>query len=373
MPRPLSKPRRFILASILVVGSLTFSLIAAETFLKYFHDHIKNSNRRETGLIGYDATLGWKLNRNWKGNHRHYDFDVQYATNQYGFRGSFAKKRSESDRIYAFVGDSFTFSYGATEGETFIDQLNLTRKDKGELFYNFGVPGYSTDQELLLIKERVFTFNPDVIFLVVYLHNDLVDNERPFPIQSSHGKPYFELTASGLQLRNTPVPLKTSSPEQRHLDLARLLLGNNAPNRGTLVPYLNRFELTRWMVPFIEETPDITAQLKTRLGKNFRLFYALVDQILEECRKRNVELRLVLMPGRSFVERPASISAHYQNYVREQILKSSAKRDEKILDLAGYLQDFHEREGTRLYHPNEGHLNLDGHRTVADFFTKRLP
>jgi len=372
MPQPLTKSRRFILSSILVIFSVAFSLFVAEITLKYYHDHIRNSNQRDSGLIDYDATLGWKLTRNWTGKHRHYDFDVEYATNQYGFRGRFEKRRTGSDRIYAFVGDSFTFSYGATEGETFVDRLNEIRNQKSDIFYNFGVPGYSTDQELLLIRNKVFTFEPDVIFLVVYLFNDLIDNERPFPIQSNHAKPYFEITPSGLQVRNIPVSSATDDSENHRTDVAGLLLGNDVPNRNPLIRYLRRFELTRLLIPYFEKSPEMTSQFDTKLGSSLQLFYALVDQIHEECLNREVKLRLVLMPGRSFVERPGSVSAQYQNYLRERLLLQSTSKDVKVLDLAGYLKDFYEKEGTRLYHSNEGHLNPDGHRAVAEFFANQL-
>ena len=78
------------------------------------------------------------------------------------------------------------------------------------------------------------------------------------------------------------------------------------------------------------------------------------------------------MPGRSFVEHPGSMSAQYQEYLREKLLRSSTEQDLKVLDLAGYLKDLYEKDGTRLYHPNEGHLNTDGHRAIADFFANQL-
>ena len=372
MSQPLSKRRRFILSSILLVGSIAFSLFVAEVALTYYHDHIRGSNQREPGLIDYDPTLGWKLTKNWTGKHRHYDFDVEYATNQYGFRGRFDSKRTESDRIYAFVGDSFTFSYGVSEGETFVDRLNETSNENSDVFYNFGVPGYSTDQELLLIRSRVFTFEPDVIFLVVYLFNDLIDNEHPFPVQSNHAKPYFEITPSGLELRNVPVPSATDDSKKYRTDHAGLLLGNNAPDRGPLFDYLSRFELTRLIAPYFEKQPQIQSQFDTTLGSSIQLFNALADQIQQECVNRGVELRLVLMPGRSFVEHPASMSAQYQDYIRERLVRSSTSQDLQVLDLAAYLKALYEKEGTRLYHPNEGHLNIDGHRAVADFMANQL-
>jgi len=372
MTQQLSKTKRFVFTSVLILSSLAFSLTVGEVILRYRRHYIEDSNRTDSDLIAYDAILGWKLTKNWRGNHRHHDFDVQYSINEYGFRGKFKKKQSKSERIYAFVGDSFTFSYGVNEGETFVDLLNLSKKRERIIFYNFGVPGYSTDQELLLIKERVFTFSPDVIFLVVYLYNDLIDNGHPFPMQAAQGKPYFEITSSGLQLKNTPVPLKTKTPEQHRLDLDRVSLRAFQATKGVLFKNANRFELTRWMAPLFQKSPHLTEQFKSRLSKTFRLFYAIVDNIQEECRKRNVALKLVLMPGKSFVESSKSASAYFQNYIREQLLKQSDDLNLTVLDLAGHLRNFHEREGLKIFHPNEGHLNSDGHRVAANFFASQL-
>jgi hypothetical protein len=78
------------------------------------------------------------------------------------------------------------------------------------------------------------------------------------------------------------------------------------------------------------------------------------------------------MPGKSFVERPESVSAHFQSYLRQRLLKQSDALNLTILDLAGHLQNFYEREGIKLFHPHEGHLNSEGHRAVADFLAAKL-
>ena len=57
-----------------------------------------------------------------------------------------------------------------------------------------------------LLERRLVHFRPAVVVLVVYLANDLVDIRRPFPVQASNGKPFFELGAEGLELQNVPVP-----------------------------------------------------------------------------------------------------------------------------------------------------------------------
>ena len=180
MDRELSRKRRVLFVSIILLVSLGGGLIGSEAILRYRSRFIRDSNRLDPGLILYDERLGWRLAPGREGRHRHHDFDVRYATNRYGFRGDFRMNQGGEGLRYAFVGDSFTFSFGVGDHETFVAILN-SKATGGGTFLNFGVPGYSTDQEYLLIRERVFSFRPDVILLVVYLAGMLRKRHRNHP------------------------------------------------------------------------------------------------------------------------------------------------------------------------------------------------
>ena len=99
-------------------------------------------------MIVYDAKLGWKLKPYWSGKHHHYDYDVEYNINSDGFRGTDAAVKEGGISI---VGDSFSFGLGVNDDETFTSLLNVMHHNK---FYNYSVPGYSTDQQLLLVKRH---------------------------------------------------------------------------------------------------------------------------------------------------------------------------------------------------------------------------
>jgi len=105
-------------------------------------------------------------------------FDVVYDIDASGFRIDPLAGKTGS-RV-AVLGDSFTFGLGVANGETFVSRLNAG-SDDGRHYLNLGVPGYSTDQELLLLKKTGNALKPDIVLLVVYLANDLFDNNRSFP------------------------------------------------------------------------------------------------------------------------------------------------------------------------------------------------
>ena len=103
-----------------------------------------------------------------------------------------------------FLGDSLVWGYDADQEERFTEKLQEKLPDIEIL--NFGISGYGTDQELLLLEKEYDRYQPDLVFLIVS-PNDRRDNSSN--ISYGFGKPYFIKENGKLSLRGVPV-LKSS-------------------------------------------------------------------------------------------------------------------------------------------------------------------
>lgn len=353
----------FIFLSL--VFSLTFSLVIADWVLSYQRQSIELSDHMEPGMIVYDAQLGWKLKPYWSGKHHHYDYDVEYNINRDGFRGTDNHVKAGGISV---VGDSFSFGLGVHDDETFTALLNKKNQNK---IYNYSVPGYSTDQQLLLINRHRNEISQHVL-LVVYLGNDIFDNMRSYPLQADHGKPFFKLTGDMLSLENTPVPLQTKPAAVKAESISSIVLGDDS-KRNNLSAWLADLEISRRIGLFHDEIFLSDDFMQTRFEESLKLFYKLVIEMKDITDKNSGRLSVVLLPGRSYVEQPGSLSAQFQEYFRKNIMSSLTTRPSiEVLDLATHLRDLHDNGVNHLYYPHEGHLTPLGHQYVADYLVGQL-
>lgn len=89
-------------------------------------------------------------------------------------------KENDYTQNIAFVGDSVTWGYGATDNATypltFEKIINQNHPQNKFSVYNFGVPGYGLDQEYLLIKTKIIPELKPKIIVWNINENDIRDN-----------------------------------------------------------------------------------------------------------------------------------------------------------------------------------------------------
>ena len=358
--------RRVLHTGLTVLMGAAIGLAVVEIGLRYYTGYVQSREQMAPGFLVYHPQFGWQMAPNWSGRHVHFDFDVRYTTNAQGLRGAvWPDPAASSGRRIAVVGDSFTFGLGVNDDETFVQRLNAV--DSHNTYLNAAVAGYSTDQQFLFLKDRLASWDVDELILVVYLANDLLDNELRFPLQAEMGKPVFQTGGAGIELTNVPVPLLPKPPAERARTLAMAVLGREPP--GT---WRNQWQVTRSLGLSDAADPGLLAGMPERLAEPVELFVQLVAGIQALCAVNNVELHIVLMPGRSYVEMPGSLSAAFQDELRRQILGRQGDLGTLPIDLASQLRARYATTGERLFYPNEGHLTPAGHRAVADLLRTAL-
>lgn len=156
---------------VLLVGAeLFFRYCAPITYLAPLSDAQDDMWRtgihQASTVPGLDYELRPNLDIEWHGMH--------VRTNSQGMRNPERTKNKPTGIIrIAAVGDSYTFGLGVKESETWPASLErlLNEGDGRHEVLNFGVCGYNSKDEALVIRHKVMAWGPDLI-VVGYVMND---------------------------------------------------------------------------------------------------------------------------------------------------------------------------------------------------------
>ena len=195
---------------LLLFGGILSALLIAEVALRvsgftYFNAYI------EDGEIGYalrPGAEGW-----WTKEGRTY-----VKINSHGFRDRDHEiaKPLNTLRI-AVVGDSFAEAFQVPLEKAFwsvmeqkLNECPQADRSKVEVL-NFGVSGFSTARELILLQKRVWQYSPDLIVLLVTTGNDIRDNSRALTKYPDSPLPYFVSQDGKLVLDDSILAARNSS------------------------------------------------------------------------------------------------------------------------------------------------------------------
>ncbi|HEX5708730.1 MAG TPA: SGNH/GDSL hydrolase family protein [Pyrinomonadaceae bacterium] len=174
---------------ILVVAvSVLFALALAEVVLR---------------VAGYsypvfyttDAARGYALKPGMEGWYRK-EGESYVRINSDGLRDrEHALEKPPNTLRVAVVGDSYAEALQVEQEAAFWSVAERLLRECPALagreveFINFGVSGYGTAQELITLRERVWTYAPDVVLLAFTTNNDITDNSRA--LKRTDEIPYF--------------------------------------------------------------------------------------------------------------------------------------------------------------------------------------
>ena len=186
--------------SILALLSILLTFVLSEIFLQVT-DFSYPSLYRLSEVVGVEHLPGAK------GWYRK-EGEQYIKINRDGMRGPvFAKTKPPNTLRIAVLGDSMTEGSQVAVKNIFssilendLKKCNLFGEKKVEVI-NFGVSDYGTAQELIVLREKVWPYDPDFVLLAIFTQNDISNNSAALEKQKM--RPFFTYQGDELLLDNS--------------------------------------------------------------------------------------------------------------------------------------------------------------------------
>jgi hypothetical protein len=193
---PTSWPRRIGKKLLAVLIGFVISFVLAECGMRLAGVGRAVFHRPDGtyGMVLIPGAEGWFVNEG----------RAYVQINRDGFRDVLHPKEKPANTLrIAVLGDSFTEALQVPRKDTFWAKLGEELAGCGALagrqveVMSFGVSGYSTATELLLLRNRVWDWSPDVVVLAFLSGNDVADNH---PALGAAASPFYRLEGDQLVL-----------------------------------------------------------------------------------------------------------------------------------------------------------------------------
>jgi hypothetical protein len=343
-----------------------------------------------------DPILGYALRPNAEG-WQTYEGKAYVHMNTAGMR-DVEREREKPDRTVriAVVGDSVAEAPQVPLEQTFWSVTEAALKtcpaigERPAEILNFGVSGYSNLQELLVIKERVWVFDPDIVLLTFFSGNDLRENMhthkgmpyRPSAVPSGQSfsidnafreTPFYQFRTS--VAGDTLLRFITQSRTLQVVNKARLvaLKKYREYRRGGLKP--EEIGLDSWVYRPPQDEHE---------RAQWQVTEAILEEAAKEVHQRGATFLIVIATNGSQVHPFPETRKRYEDelgvsdlfYPDRRIEELGRREGFPVLSLAPFLQPYAEEHQLFLHgFPNTqlgtGHWNAEGHiaagERIADF------
>jgi len=307
------------------------------------------------------------------------------------------EKPAETFRI-VLLGDSYTEALQVPLEQTYGARLEKELSGCPALAgreieaVNFGVSGYSTAQELLVLRHKVPPYHPDLVLLAVFTENDIRGNSRE--LDGHDMSPYFVMRDGRLVLEDSfrrstefrfqQLPLSSEAFEVsrvlqvfreakyklkaylKKIDQQQRMQGRESPDMGLDAPvYLDPAD------PVWEHAWKITEELVVLMkreaedaGSRFLLVsLSNPDQVHPDLQHRQAVARQLGVPDLFYPDRR---------------IQALAKREGiELLSLAEPLAVYAEQQGVFLHgfqnsQIGQGHWNASAHHLAGHLMSERI-
>ena len=300
----------------------------------------------------HDPLLGWHHRPGQQGLFVRAGDRIEVRINDRGLRDhDYAYQRSAGKQRILVLGDSFAWGFGVAQDEVFTERIEAALDDVEVI--NAGVSGYSTDQELLWLKNEGVKYRPDLVILLLVGNDDAMNHRQV--AYFVYPKPLFKLGVAGeLELRNVPVPRASIARRLAYQGCRRSALINLLVGRATHVIRGG------WKSASGEpEVPHREAKAAADEPTPFPLTSALIDEMRRESAAVGAELLVV---ATSMYWQADSAGSY------EELLEVLRSQGHDVLDVEA--AEGFDADSMRL--SGDGHWNAEGHAFVASRVLARL-
>ncbi len=362
----------------LIIGEITVRLIAPQRVY----------NRCTGEFEGFhEVELNQYYGRFLKKDYRQCTIDpdnyrqVQYRThNSLGARATYeiSYEKPAGQRRIVLIGDSFIYGLNLDDSETIASQLKKLLPADWEVI-NLGVPGFGTDQSLLLLMQEVSEYNPDIVIYGLY-QNDFSNNIALY--QHETYKPMFQLNDKGeLVLTNYPVTRfekKPWKPEytgfdkfmRKHSHLWTLY----QEKKGAIKALFSKPEKKDYFNSYFDsEVYSLEKNYRQNMQYAMILTLNLIKQMQIESTNRNVKFMLLNFPSRLQVN-PADQKLLSEGYHNVDMDYFELDKENTIMGQFAKKQNMTyidflptaQQDWTKLYFRNDGHFSANGAKMIAE-------
>jgi hypothetical protein len=369
---------------------ILFSLIVFLLFIVIFEIVLRTTHLFNVSISCSepDDLIGWRNSPNcefWFKKENDHPITIKF--NNYGYRDEdwLLEKPKDTYRI-AMIGDSFIEALQVELKHTFFtlteNQLNKNHSNSVELM-NFGRSGSTQTEELLVLKNEVAQFSPDMVILFFFPGNDIKEVSRKTNI--AYLRPYYQISKNNdLFLENSFIKSRTFKIKsfinmfKQHSALISLLAKRyNSYMQTKLQSKLNDKETDSGSDGLENYLTLCTAtQDKTYLD-NYKLNKILIKTIAEYCKEKGIKFMLITLDTQAYVkeleEEYILTDPTFNPYFFEDDLKDLANSiNIDYLGIQRIFRKYNEETGAILHWGNWGHWNYEGHTVVTLALTRKL-
>ncbi|MDQ2937330.1 MAG: SGNH/GDSL hydrolase family protein [Acidobacteriota bacterium] len=386
---------------LLLFGGILVALLIAEAGLRvsgfrYFNPYMVDQD------VGYSlrpGAEGW-----WEKEGMTY-----IKINRHGFRDRehTIAKPPGTLRI-AVLGDSQTEAFQVPLEKAFwsvmerkLQECPQGARSKVEVL-SFGVSGFSTARELILLQKHVWQYSPDVIVLVVTIGNDVRDNSPTLNNYAGLPLPYFVFRDGKLILDDSLLAARNRSLRfrlrQSFVGKSFYWLQNNLRLVGLVYKVREAYQsssqtsarqqqqglnIRRLLEPGVDN--EVFRDLVSPDWNDaWRVTEGLILQMRDEVQLKGAKFLVVTGSMGVQVYPDADARQEYMDRVGISSLFSPDYRFKalgehagfKVLNLAPPLQDYADRNKVFLHGANDtkgrGHWNEFGHRIAGELIAQEL-